>query len=920
MSGFVIGRAEEITRLRALIAAGVAGHGGALLLRGPAGIGKSTLLGRAVEAADDAGALLLSGSGSAAEFAPNDSLLGQLLQPVASEAARFPVLENLLRASGDSAGPYAVARAMLELLTTLAEQTPVVLVVDDLHGADSTSAVVLSFVGRRILSDAVVLVGAYREESEIHAAFAAGLPTISVPPLDAPSAGRLLTACAADLDAARRRRILREAGGNPLALTELAQAPHQPPASVAPDELPLTERLTQTFAARAAALPEPTRLCLVVAALGDSGLNEVLTAAGAVAGRPVDLSHLEPAAAAGIIEALDVGRPVRFRHPLMRSAISQVAGAELRRSCHAALAALTVERPERNAWHRASASDGPDEQTAADLESVAHTVRDRGDAAVAHGMFLRSAELTVEPTRRHRRLMAALVAAAHLGDAQEIARLFRLIDPRSLEAPSRLLLSLLRGNYVDGGWGSDVPLSLMSEVAATTSAGDDADYEQVLVSIGEIATRFYWSGGPADPPRTALADIVDRLPLTAEDPRRLHAEAMLRPAERGASVLRRLRRMDTSGLGPIDLYHLGLAAQVAGDLPRSRRLQARAITALRESSQLTLLVNALTSQSLAALLLGDARLAATCAEESARLAPDIGRPISVSVGQILGAAAAGLRGDVTAAESLATAAERVLMPLGVAEVLILVHLARGLTALGANRDRAAYEELASIFNSVSPGFHAHFRLFLVQHLAEAAVRAGRQDELGVIVRQLTAEARPSDSPALAAGLRYATAVLAPDDHADEAFQKALGADALGLLERAHLQLAYGESLSRRGRPRESRPHLRAAVRTYEALGLAPWTEKARARLRASGERVGALRTDGIDLLTPQELQIAALAAKGLTNRDIAQRLYLSPRTISSHLYHVFPKLGITSRTELARAVGPAVTDLGREDGTEHADP
>ncbi|BCJ61779.1 helix-turn-helix transcriptional regulator [Micromonospora endophytica] len=907
MTDLLPGRDEELARLHALIRNGVAGRGGALLLRGPAGIGKTALLGRAVEAALAAGARVLTGSGAQAEYALGHSMLGQLLGPVAAEAARFAILEDLLRDAGSAAAPYAVARATLELTTTLAEQAPVVLVVDDLHHADPTSTVVLSFVGRRIASDPVVLIGAYRDDSESHPAFAADIPTIALPPLDPSAADRILRAHAPHLNAAGRHRILRESGGNPLALAELARTPDRSPSSTAPDEVPLTERLTQTFAARAAALPTPTRQALVVAALGDGGLDEVLTAASAVAGHPVDQSDLEAAAAARIIEPLDARQPVRFRHPLIRSAISQTADAQVRRSCHRALATLTADRPERRAWHRAAAADEPDERIATDLENAAHPMRDRGSGAVAHRMFLRAAELTVAPDRRQRRLMAALVAAADLGDAQEVGRLFRLIEPSRLDAPSRLLLTLLRGSYLEGGWGTEAEVSIMTETAAAVAT----DYEQALVSIGEVATRFYWSGDLSDPLRAALADIVDRLPIPADDPRRLHAEAMLKPVERGASVLRRLRGVDTSALGPVGLYQVGLAAQVAGDLSLSLRLQARAIAALRDSGQLTLLVHLLTSQSLAALLLGDARLAAACADEATRLAPDTGQPLSVPVGQILGAAAAGLRGDVAAAETLAAEAEQILMPLDAVEVLILVRLARGITALGGKRPEEAYEQLRAICTAGAPGFHVHFRLFLVEYLAEAAVRAGRHEELDALVRELAPVAEQSGFPALVAGLRYAAAVRADDERADEAFHQALSADEVGAAGRAHLQLAYGRSLRRRRRLPESRQQLRAAMRTYDALGLGPWSELARAQLRASGERVAAPQAGGVDRLTPQEMQIAALAAQGFTNRDIGQRLYLSPRTIGSHLYRVFPKLGITSRTELAQVLGATVAEFSR---------
>ncbi|WP_205650611.1 ATP-binding protein [Actinoplanes solisilvae] len=867
MADFVIGRDDEFAQLQTLIDRAAAGEGGALLLHGQPGIGKSALLGHAAERASAAGFRVLTGSGTPGESAFGFALLDQLLRP-----HPLPRTEN--------PGVYAVAQATLELVTSLADSQPVALVVDDLHWADPASAVVLSFVGRRVGADAVLLLGARRDDLPD----SSGLPARTVTPLGPSESERVVRAYAPGLSAAVRGRILRDAAGNPLALTELAQGAHGP--EILTGELPLTERLEQTFAARLATLPEPARIALLAAAVGEGDVDEVLAAATEVTGQPVEAPALAPAVMARVIEPLGSGRAVRFRHPLVRAVVRRSAAGSDLRACHRALAALTADRPDRHVWHRAAAADRPDESIAAALESSAREVRERGGGVGAHGMFLRAAELSTGPRPRARRLMAALIAVSDVGDAAEAARLVRLVEPEHLDPASRLLLSLLRESYVELGLGTAGRHEPVTEVAAALPSG--ADVDQLLVSVGEIATRFYWSGDFESPVRRALAELLDRLDLSPYDPRRMHAEVMLRPVERAASVRERLRGLDTTGLGPIGLYQVGLAAQVCGDLVLSHRLQTSAIAALRGSSQLTLLVNALSSQAVAALLLGDPRLAATCAEEFARLATDIGQPLSRPVGQIYLAAAAGLRGDEAGSRDPLAEAEKVLLPLGATELLILVRLARGLIALGAHRPDEAYEELSAIT-------HPSFSLFLVQPLAEAAIGAGRHDELAARVAELRPSLERTGSPALAIGLAYATAVLT--DEFDFS-------DGLPPVAEAHLRMAYGQSLRRRRRAVESRSHLRAALRTYEAFGLGPWAARAREQLRAAGERVETPRSDLIDRLTPQELQIATLAAQGLTNRDIARRLYVSHRTIGSHLYHIYPKLGVTSRAELTAVLGP----------------
>jgi DNA-binding CsgD family transcriptional regulator len=898
-----IGRAAEVAELQAVIDDGLRGRGGALLYSGPAGIGKSALLTHAAGYAAAAGARVLSASGVPTEYAFGFSLLDQLLRPVAAEAARLPALGTIFGAPGEPAPVYAVARATLDLVTTVAEQAPLVVVVDDLHWADSASATVLTFIGRRLNADSVVLVGAYRDDSDNDLAIAAGLPVTTLPPLNPQMAARLLQAYAPELDPATRRRILSEAEGNPLALTELARAPRRDPRTTEPGELPLSTRLEHAFARQAATLPEPARLALLVAALGEGRLDEVLNAAAAVAGRRLELADVQPAVDARLVQPLGADLTVRFRHPLVRSALRQNAEPDVRRACHLALAEVTGDEPERRAWHRAAAALEPDEDIAGDLEAAARTVRDRGNASAAHRMFLLAAELSAEPDSRHRRLLAALVAAARMGDTPETLRLVRMIDPERLDLPHRIVYALFRESYVDLSWSSAHLVPRSAEPGSPEPV--DEDYTQVLVSVGELAIRVHAAAEPNDPLGTVLLDTIDRLPGSPAEPGRLFAEALLAPVDRGASLLQRIRNADPLPLGPVELYEIGTAALLTGDTRRAAGFLKAAVAALRASSSLSVLVNALSAQATAELILGDARLAAACADESARLAPEVGQPLYLTIGQASGAVAAALRGDAAGSEALSAAAEQALIRQGAVELLSLVRWARGLNALATGRPGQAYDELIATVRPGGRGLHPYLGLFFVQPLAEAAVRAGRHAELRDVVAELNRTAARCQWPVLLRALRYAEAVLAPEDRADDAHQRALSAEDLAPLDRAHLQLAYGQWLRRRRRTLDSRPPLRAAMTTYDALGLAPWADSARAQLRATGEVTDAPQPSAVDQLTPQELQIAAMAAQGLTNRDIAERLYVSHRTVSSHLYRIYPKLGVASRNDLSAVLGGA---------------
>jgi ATP/maltotriose-dependent transcriptional regulator MalT len=299
--------------------------------------------------------------------------------------------------------------------------------------------------------------------------------------------------------------------------------------------------------------------------------------------------------------------------------------------------------------------------------------------------------------------------------------------------------------------------------------------------------------------------------------------------------------------------------------------------------------------------LGDLAAALPVAAEAAKFAQETGQPFMYGLAVAVQAEIAALRGDHGQAKTLADEAERVALPAGARPVLATVQLTRGLTALSEGRFDDAFAALSRMLDPASPAYQLALRAYCLPELTEAAVRAGRTDTMRDILHDLEPLAASTPSPALHIGLSYARAVLAPVAEAEELFTAALRADLTGWpAERGRLHLAFGEWLRRQRRAAESRTHLRAARETFDALGMAAWGERARAELRSAGESSPNRDPDAREKLTPHELNIAQLAAEGLTNREIGQRLYLSHRTVGTHLHRIFPKLGVSSRADLAR--------------------
>jgi DNA-binding CsgD family transcriptional regulator len=908
MAPELIGRDPEIAAVELLLA-GIGDGGGSLLVLGDPGIGKSALAQMASRHAVGRGMRVLACAGVPGEARLSFAGLHQLLRPVLADAGGLPSGQRdaLLAALGLGGGGAApamplVGLAALELLAAGAGRAPVLVVAEDVHWLDSSTCEVLAFVARRLGADPVGLVGTARDtELEDNPLARAGLAELRLGPLDPAAAATLLDATAV-LDPVARERVLAVAAGNPLALVELPLTASQQDSPGAPNGwIPLTRRLEQAFASRLPGLPAVTFTALLAAGLNDGdALAEVLAAAGAVAGAPVSVADLAAAVAAGLAEV--DGQRVRFRHPLVRAAVGEAAGLAARQVMHRALAKVLQGAPDRQVWHRAAASVGPDEEVAAGLEAAAGRAFGRGAIAEQAAALAAAARLSPGSARRGQRLIRAAWAFYDLGRWQAALRLLDEADPLDLDRGDRLRLSWDREAMGAATRSGARPLAALAEVADQMRRAGDID--QALDTLENVALRCYWSN-PDQRTRQRMTAVAEAVPVAGEDPRLLFVLALSDPAGHGAAVLARLARHQP-GAGTADQDGLlGYAAAAVGACEEAMRFLTAAAAGLRARGRLGVLGDVLLSQGWSALLLGQAGLAGPAAEEAARLLAEGGRPLWAACAQLARAVLAGRRGDTTTAAELAAQAERVLLTGGLPPLLAQVQLARGTAALGAGRHDEAYEQLARIFDPGDPAYHPQVRSWALLDLAEAAAGGGYLHAAARHHAELISEAAVTGSPLLRASLTVAAPMLATGD-AQALYAAAFDTELTAWpLHRARLQLAYGMWLRRRQQAGDARAPLRAARDTFDALGADAWAGRARQELRAAGERSGQPAPRALDLLAPQELHIARLAAEGLSNREIGQQLYLSQRTVRNHLYRIFPKLGITSRTELAAVVGAA---------------
>ncbi|MEY2580583.1 MAG: hypothetical protein QOE09_432 [Ilumatobacteraceae bacterium] len=896
-------RPDEGRAITAMID-GVTEHGSVMVVRGEAGIGKTTLLGSGIDHARDCGMLCLAVTGVQSESHLAFAALHLLMQPLMRRVRDLPskqraALESAFGMSEVAApDPFLIALATLDLLADAASQSPLLLTVDDAQWLDRATANVLSFVARRLSKDPIVMLIACRDHAD-DVFDRSGLGDLRLGPLNDFVAAALLDAHAPDLSPAMRQRVLDEAAGNPLALIEL------PRGVGAADELPtlsehiaLGDRLERAFVAQVQALPSATQDALLVAAADAScDTSQILAAASILNVGPIDIDVLTPAVADRLVD-LDA-RNVTFRHPLVRSAVYQAVPLAIRVKAHAALAQVLADQPERSVWHRAAAVLGSDEAIAADLERVAARARRRGGGLVAVAGLERSAELSVNPVARARRLLRAAELAYELGRTDLARPLVTRVDNNDLDEAERGRMTLIQELVAPGSFAS-TNWRWLIEVGE--GAHRDGDGDLALEILWLVAIRSFWADpGPAV--RREIVAALDRIGAR-DDPRVLCALGYAAGEERGRQIVEGLDRVRAvAGLDADEARLLGMAALIAGAWDQASAFLFASASGLRAEGRLGHMPRVLVLGALLAVRAGNWPVAFTANDEARALAVETGQDEWIAGADSVAALAAAMSGDEASAELLAAKSERRLASSAISFILANVQTARGAAALGSGRYQDAFDDLLRIFTSGDPAYQRTMRWWVLADLVEAAIRSGNRSLVEPIVAD--AERVVGSTPAFwhQVMIRHARALLADPDNAEECFRDALSLDLRHWpFERARLLLAHGEWLRRHRRIADARAPLRAARETFDAVTARAWAERARNELRASGETSRPRVAAAFEQLSPQELQIVQLAAAGFTNREIGQQLYVSPRTVSSHLYHAFPKLGVTSRAKLKAAI------------------
>jgi DNA-binding CsgD family transcriptional regulator/tetratricopeptide (TPR) repeat protein len=904
--GRLVGRDQDLAALRAF-ADRAAADGGALVMSGEAGVGKTALVEAAASYAAAAGRRVLRVTG--AEFEVNVSFAGlhQLLFPLLDSClgrlgpAQREALRGALGLREQGAPDWmTVALAALELLTRAAAGTPVLIVVDDVPWLDVASGRVLAFIARRASGTRLGFLATMRTGDE--GPFdRSGIGSYELGPLSPVSSQALLDSRHPALPARARCRLLTEARGNPLALLELPAALGAGNApAVLGGTLPLTGRLQEIFAGRISGLPARARHALLLAALEGTGDLAVLRDSGT--------GELAPAAGARLVVVDDAAGRVSFRHPLIRSAVVELASGDERRDAHRILAGWHSGDPDRHAWHLAEASHGPDEAVAVLLQEVAHANVYRGDSVSAIRELLRAADLSPAGADRAGRLAeAAGLGGVVTGDLRDVPALLdaaRRADPRDGGA----LAGAVAGAYHLLNEAGDIDNAhrlLAGAIELAPDPGDLADNRLAEALYTLLMVAFF--GGRAElwPPfhaavarlRPGPSRLLSVLAGTFSDPARL-ALPVLRQLDDAIGRL-------SSTASPVRIVRTALAGSYLDRLGDCREPLWRAVRHGREGGAVTSAIEALFLLGSDAWFTGRWDEVIELADEGLALCQAHGYSLLRWVGQFLQALVATARGDQVTGRELTGQLSRWAAPRRVGVVSAYAWHVRTLDAIAGG----AFEEAYRCASAVSPAgqlaSHVPHALWLIMELVESAARSGRRAEAAAHVAAARDAHVDELSPRLALVVAGAAAMAAPDGGHQDLFEQALsipGADRWPF-DLARVQLAYGEQLRRDQSPSAARTQLRAAADGFERLGARPWASRADSELRATGIRRERHDSPGAAGLTAQQSQIAQLAAAGLSNKQIAERLFLSPRTVGYHLHQVFPKLGVASRAALRDALG-----------------
>ncbi|MFF7168919.1 ATP-binding protein [Streptomyces pseudovenezuelae] len=893
-------------------------HGAALLLSGEAGVGKTAVLDAVAAGAVNRGVRVLRAAGVQFEADIGYAGLNQLLVPLFDEFDVLdPVHRDALRvAIGIGGGPapdrLLTSTAVLLLLRLISARTPLLLVVDDLPWLDRATNAVLGFVARRLVGSRIGFLAASRTDSESFFE-SGGLTERRLEPLDAASSAELLALAHPDVSPAVRRRISAEARGNPLALVELPlalTAEQRTTLAAVPGVLPLSERLQAMFASRVAGLPDRTRRLLLLAALDGTGdLAAVVAAASGRAG----VDDLAPAEQNRLVTISTGNRRLSFRHPLIGSAVVELATAAERRRAHRALAEVLGEQLERRAWHLGEAAVEPDEVVAALLEEAGRRRLRRGDALGAVAALTRSAGLSPAASDESRRLAeAAYVGVDSSGDLDDASRLLagaqaHPTGQQSLHAAAAAAFLLINR---DGDM--DTAYQLLVGAIESGEHGYDAS-DEGLVEALHVLVLLCWYGG--DPKLwQPLLTYVER--LTPEPPELLWViiQTFGDPARTGAAALPRLSTLiSTVGDDPTRVIRVGTASVFADRLGDFRWATRRLVEQGRAgAAPVRRHLGALMHLGLDYFHLGRWDDAAELAAEGLGLCENHDYRFFAWYFQYIQAAVAAAQGNAATSAELTEEIVRWATPRGTHGARYFACHARALAALGSNDFETAYQHARALSPAGTVAPYVPIAMWGAMDLVEAAVRTGREKEAAAHAAAMRASSMAALSPRLELLVLACEALTTPGKASLALFEQALSLPdpEHRPFDVARVRLFYGERLRRLRAAPEAREQLARALEDFRRLGAEPWAARAAAELRAGGHSASVAARPGPGALTAQELQIARLAATGLTNKQIAERLLLSHRTIGTHLYQIYPKLGITSRAALRDALSGLETNSG----------
>lgn len=911
----LIGRAAEWGVVEAMLTRAGNAEGGVLLVRGEAGLGKTALLD---EAAGLAGPRTLRATGVEVEaelpYATVHQLLGRLLPQldaipaVQAEAVRVA----LGLADGGTPDRFLVALGLLSLLSDAAREQPLLLVVDDLQWCDRASVDALFFMGRRLAAEPVALLMAVREEPGSAAELPGGLagappfPELRLPGLDAPATAELVEQALGvrpDLSVAATMAL--GTGGNPLAVLELARrldGDQLAGSRSLPEVLPVGGRLGRAYLDRAEPLDDAGMDLLLLTAVEESGELELLLSAA---------SPPDPVATVSAVEETSLAREEGGRfvlaHPLVRSTLLQAATVARRVDAHRRLAEVLVGRGEadRALWHRAAASLGPDEALATELDDLALRSRRRSGHAAASAAHERAAARSGSVSARARRLVDAADEAWFAGDPLRARALLDRVDKEGASAVDRARLLHLRARAASRRGEVRLAHHLLLDGAALVG---DLRPALALEMYAEAVEGAAYAGDLGRLREVvALAERVE----PGEAARERFLAAWLRVGNaslqgslaRDAGLLERVLALGEQLDEPRLVVWAGIASLNLGDVAAMQRCYRRALELARATGAVGTMPYALEHYAMSQALAGAYPAARSAAEEGLTLALETEQDRSASHLHAILAFVAGTLGDDEVCARHAAHAREIAVPLALGLPVATAAWAVARADLAAARYGAAVDRLLPLAGAPPEAGHPVVALWSTPDLVEAAVRARRSAEVLEQVERLEWLAAVGGRPAAGAAAAWCRGLLGGPD-AEERLTGAaelFGAGGLPLAE-GRIRLALGELLRRERRPRDARDHLRAAAEIFGRLGATRWAERAESELRASGEAPPSLQTNGLASLTPQELQIVRLVAAGASNREVAGQLFLSPRTVEYHLYKAYPKLGVSSRTQLVGAL------------------